>query len=238
MSTELTLPTVDSGHGQILLLGVTGSQAYGLATPESDTDMLGMYSIHTTLLFDIFSAKKNTIDGKTDVGDYTMHEAAKYCALAAACNPTVLELMWLNNYLIKTEWGQRLIDIRTSFLSAKQVRDAYLGYATQQFRRLEARGDGSFSADTRKRTAKHARHMARLLHQGKMLYSIGELPVLLPNPGWYHSFGELVAEGNLDAAKFELRKAELAFDVWTPLPDKPDLDTINDYLRDLRMCML
>ena len=36
----------------------------------------------------------------------------------------------------------------------------------QQFRKLVSRGDGSFSADTRKRTAKHARHLARLCTRG------------------------------------------------------------------------
>src|SRR3981081_1855555 len=66
------------------------------------------------------------------------------------------ELVWLPDelYEVRTPLGDELISIRSSLLSAKRVRDAFLGYPTQQFRRLENRGDGSFSADLRKRTAK------------------------------------------------------------------------------------
>ena len=55
--------------------------------------------------------------------------------------------------------------------------NAYLGYAQQQFQRLDRRGDGSFSSDTRKRTAKHARHLMRLCRQGYELYTTGRLDV-------------------------------------------------------------
>ena len=93
-------------------------------------------------------------------------------------NPTVMEICWLNEYEVMTLEGEALIAIRSSFPSAPAVRNAYLGYATQQFRRLESRGDGSFSADTRKRTAKHARHHVAMLqrrgHAGALLRIVAQ----------------------------------------------------------------
>lgn len=52
-----------------------------------------------------------------------------------------MELVWLPDelYEVRTPLGDELIGIRGSFLSAQRVRDAYLGYATQQFRKLESR---------------------------------------------------------------------------------------------------
>ncbi|MEU4556525.1 DNA polymerase beta superfamily protein [Micromonospora violae] len=93
-----------------------------------------------------------------------MHEARKFTVLCIGGNPTAFELLWLPDdlYEVRTELGQELVDLRSAILSAPRVRDAYLGYACQQFHRLKERGDGSFSADLRKRTAKHARHLARL----------------------------------------------------------------------------
>ena len=116
--------------------------------------------------------------------DATFHEAGKFAALALKVNPTITELMWLPDRTCLRSappLGEALIGIRSAFLSRAYVNNAYLGYATQQFKRLENRGDGSFSADTRKRTAKHARHLYRLHAQGIMLWQTGRLTVRLPH---------------------------------------------------------
>src|SRR3954452_3424124 len=127
----------------ILLSGIIGSTAYGLAREGSDVDRLGMFAAPTETLLGLHTPKESHV---STAPDRTLHEAAKWCRLALAGNPTVMELVWLpvGLYEVLTPLGEELIGIRTSFLSAQRVRDAYLGYAVQQFRRLEARGDGSF----------------------------------------------------------------------------------------------
>ena len=171
----------------VLLSGIVGSTAYGLATNESDVDTLGVYACDTRELHGL----KEVVETHVTVNpDATHHEARKYCRLALRCNPTVTELMWLDNYIEAETLGIVLVTLRDRFLSQRLVRDSYLGYASAQFRRLEQRGDGSFSADTRKRTAKHARHLLRLLHQGAQLYSEGELRIKVVDPELYHEFGE------------------------------------------------
>lgn len=218
----------------ILLSGIVGSTAYGLATPDSDVDRLGIFAAPTTALLGLHLPRDSHVSTKPDA---TYHEARKWCQLALGCNPTAMELAWLPDalYEVRTELGEDLIAIRSAFLSARRVKDAFLGYATQQFRRLEARGDGSFSADTRKRTAKHARHLARLVHQGRELYATGHLTVRLDNPGWYRDFGERVAGGDLGEARFVLSEAEVDFNsIRTPLPDRPDEDAVERWLQAVR----
>lgn len=216
----------------ILLSGIVGSRAYGLDTEDSDTDILGIFACDTRELHGL----EPIVDTRVLVNpDSTYHETRKYCQLALKCNPTVTELMWLPEYLRRTDLGAELIGIRRHFLSADYVRNAYLGYATQQFNRLKNRGDGSFSADTRKRTAKHARHLRRLLYQGTRLYMTGELVIGVANPEAYHEFGDRVAAGDLELAAGELAWAERIFnEADTPLPSEPDRVVVGRWLQRVR----
>jgi hypothetical protein len=109
-----------------------------------------------------------------------------------------------------------------------------MGYAQQQFMKLVDRGDGSFSADTRKRTEKHARHLLRLCWQGLTLYQSGYLPIQVENPQEYHDFGRHVAEDPL-WAEGTLNNYEDAFNHTTSvLPESPDEAAVDAWLRGVR----
>lgn len=217
----------------VLLSGVVGSTAYGLARAGSDIDRLGLFAAPTEELHGLNRPKESYV---TTAPDRTLHEAAKWCRLALSGNPTVMELVWLPDelYEVRTPLGDELIGIRGELLSAGRVRDAYLGYAGQQFRRLLGRGDGSFSADTRKRTAKHARHLKRLCEQGLELYGTGRLSVRVEDPESFHRFGEQVA-ADPQAAVPLLRKYEEAFaETRTALPEEVDERAAEDWLLRVR----
>ncbi|GGN65304.1 hypothetical protein GCM10010112_26510 [Actinoplanes lobatus] len=218
----------------VLLSGIVGSTAYGLAGPGSDIDRLGLFAAPTTAFHGLTFPEDSVVSKKPDA---TFHEARRYANLALSGNPTVSELMWLPEDLYETRHplGDELIGIRTAFLSAKRVRDSYLGYATQQFKRLEARGDGSFSADTRKRTAKHARHLLRLCVHGLDLYTTGHLRIRLDDPQRFLDFGERVAAGDVDMASRTMADYESRFDTTpTPLPNEPDRAAVEAWLRRVR----
>ncbi|MFF8316859.1 DNA polymerase beta superfamily protein [Streptomyces bobili] len=217
----------------ILLSGVVGSTAYGLAHAGSDVDRLGLFAAPTEELHGLHPPQESHV---STAPDRTLHEAAKWCRLALGGNPTVTELVWLPDelYEVRTPLGDELIDIRTTFLSARRVRDAYLGYATQQFRRLLGRGDGSFSADTRKRTAKHARHLKRLCGQGYELYTTGKVTIRVDDPESFHRFGEQVADDPETALPL-LRRYETAFEeARSVLPEQPDERAADAWLRKVR----
>ena len=203
----------------VLLSGIVGSTAYGLHHSGSDIDRLGIFAAPTTAFHGLHSPRESHVTTNPDV---TYHEARKAVKLILGGNPTVSEILWLDSYEVRTPLGDELIGIRGGLLGAGQVRAAYLGYATQQFRRLLTRGDGSFSADTRKRTAKHARHLMRLCHQGYDLYATGRLNLRVDDPDAYRRFGEEVA-ANPDAAVPLLSRFEDAFHTTrSVLPDQPD----------------
>ncbi|MEU1761154.1 nucleotidyltransferase domain-containing protein [Micromonospora sp. NPDC005652] len=227
--------------GIVLLSGIVGSTAYGLAGPDSDVDRLGVYAAPTAAFHGLRPPTGKAATRVTANPDGAYHEALKYAGLALSANPTAAELMWLPDrlYEVRTPLGDELIGIRTAFLSARRVRDAYLGYATQQFRKLETRGDGSFSSDTRKRTSKHARHLARLIDQGVHLYGTGELTIRLAHPQQYRDFGDRVAAGAVDEARERLAMAEWAFDSGPcALPEQPDEAAVEAWLRRVRLAHL
>lgn len=212
----------------VLLQGIVGSTAYGLAGPHSDVDRLGVYAAPTRA----FHGLHLPIDRYASVvehepADLTLHEARKFCLLALSANPTVTELLWLTDYETQTELGRELIGIRTAFLCAPRVRDAYLGYADQQLSRLLHKG-----AD--RRTPKHARHLLRLLHQGEQLYATGTLTVRLTDPRRYHDFGAAVA-ADPAVARTALDEATQRFSTLeSVLPDRPDEATVEAWLLRVR----
>lgn len=220
----------------VVLEGVVGSRAYGLAWEGSDTDKLG-----------VFLAPSDEFFGLDDVGetvknpwsDEVLHELGKMSRLLLKVNPTVTELLWLSEYTILTDIGRELINLRSSFLSASYCRNAYLGYSSSQFAKLKDRGDGSFSSDLRNRTAKHARHLARLCVSGFGLWSTGYLKVRVDDPDWFHEFGEQVADGDLQVAEDLLANYETMFaETPTVLPAEPARDRVDSWLRATRTSAL
>lgn len=213
-----------------LLSGVVGSTAYGLATPESDVDRLGVFAWPTRRWFDL-TPPTETLDSHDP--DVVMHEASKACRLLLGGNPTVNEILWLESYEVCSPLGADLIAIRESFLSRQRVHDAYLGYATQQFRRLLTRG--KFNSDIpERRVAKHARHLMRLVDQGYELYTTGKLTVRLADPDKYRVFGEAVAADSQAAVPF-MAQAEIRFaDADSVLPEEADTELVGMWLHKVR----
>lgn len=216
----------------VILKGVVGSTAYGLASPDSDIDRAGIFALPTQALLGLGKPRESVV---TKNPDSTMHEALKACRLMLGGNPTASEVLWLEKYDEVTELGLGLIRIRTAFLSARRVKEAYLGYATQQFRRLIARASGPAGSDVpHPRAAKHARHMMRLVEQGYQLYTSGHMDIRVEDPQACLDFGERVAHDPRAAGPYMAVAEERFATARTVLPDHPDTDVIEAWLRQLR----
>ncbi len=218
---------------KIILSGTVGSTAYGLNRADSDVDTLGIYVEPTINLVGLRQRTERDFTTVSKDPDVTLHEVGKYCRLAIQGNPTINELMWLEDYNVMDAFGARLVDMRADFLSRQRIRDAYFGYATQQFLRLFR--EGAFQSTYRARTAKHARHVYRLLHQGLELYSTGGLTIRVADPEKFHAFGEAAAEDHT-LVEMVITAFEKEFDAATsPLPEKPNFGAIEFFLRDIRV---
>lgn len=229
--TELELEP-DRTPETVLLSGVVGSTAYGLAGPGSDVDRLGMFALPTLQLLGLGAPRESRVTKDPDV---TFHEAGKAVRLFLSGNPTAMEMLWLPDdlYEVRTPLGDEAIALRSAFLSAKRTRDAYFGYATQQFRKLQLRDQGS-AASAPGRIAKHARHLMRLVDQGYELYTTGGMRVRLEDPGRYLEFGERVQTDPGAAAPFMAEAEERFASARTALPREPDYAAAEAWLLRVR----
>lgn len=221
----------------IELEGVTGSTAYGLATENSDVDIKGMYLLPTRDILSIgFNPEKTTKDHVDP--DWVYYEVGKFMKLVIAGNPTVTELLWLEDYTKKGLIGKVLIDNRKAFLSTKAVNNAYRGYALSQAKRLNnrtAQGMDGYDSALKNRFAKHTRHCFRLLMQARQLLETGELTVRVTPEQREYLFAMGETE-SADAVVKEFMKQDKEFDnIKSVLPDEPDMKALNSLLYNIRM---
>lgn len=228
---EFVMPSTEQVPNPIGL-GVVGSQAYGMARPDSDIDRLGVYVAPTRWFFGLNPPTRQ--DGSYvrhgNGGDVTFHEVGKYLHLALGGNPTASELLWLDDYEVETPWFVALRSIRSSLLHARGVRNAYYGYATGQLHKIENR-----AGDTEPgRREKHGRHLLRLLDQGLHAYEHGEIRVRVDDPERYFEFGRRCVDDPRPAWR-ALDEASEKFDkITTPLPENPDRDKAEEWLLAVR----
>lgn len=219
----------------IILEGVTGSTAYGLATEHSDVDIKGVYLLPTKEVLAIGFDPQHTTKDHVDP-DWVYHEVGKFMKLVISGNPTVTELLYLDEYTQLSPIGQLLIDNRSAFLSTKAIMNAYHGYAFAQAKKLNNRteqGLDGYDSSLKNRFAKHSRHLYRLLLQCEQLITTGTLTVKLTPEQRKECFalGEKSASDVVDY--FMKRDAEIG-KLQSVLPNKPDLEKINNILYEIR----
>lgn len=218
-----------------LISGVVGSHAYGLATPESDVDRLVFAAAPTEAFHGLTPPSGKTASRVSKDPDVTVHEIGKAVGLLLKCNPTVTELLWLDEWEEVHELGKMLIARNSAFLSAPCIRAAYLGYATSQFHKLIRNQENADSVvESRRHKAKNARHLMRLVNQGVQLYTTGLLRIRCDDPEMIFDFGRNAAEDPSIAKPFLDQAHEVFAHAKTPLPEKPNIEFAEAYLQEVR----
>jgi predicted nucleotidyltransferase len=218
----------------LILSGIVGSTAYGLAREGSDVDRIGIF-VAPTLAVAGLDWSPDQESRASNNPDVTQHEVGKVLRLMLRCNPTVLEVLYLTEYETLTEEGAFLVDCRHLFLSEKCVRDAYGGYAKAQATKLASRDDGFFSSNVKNRTAKHGRHLLRLLRQGRELLETGSLTVRVPDPSEYWAFDTLSPAEMLEVYAHEVDVFNATASV---LPERPNRAAVSALLDEIRAAHL
>lgn len=119
---------------RIVLLGLGGSHAYGTHNENSDIDFRGITLNTPSDILGLTSFEQYD-DKDTDTVIYSFNKIVR---LLLDCNPNVIELLGLDEdqYLIKTDLGQTLLEHKSLFLS-KRAAKSFGGYAGAQLRRLQ-----------------------------------------------------------------------------------------------------
>lgn len=210
-------------ESMVILRCVIGSRAYGLETEASDTDRRGVYLAPAALEWSLFGAPEQFEDSD---GQWCLWELKKFLVMALKANPNILETLYSPLVDHLTPIGERLLAIRSAFLS-QMIYQTFNGYAMSQFKKLEQ--DRRSLGTVR---WKHAMHLIRLLLTGAAALRMGRVPVQV--------------EAHRDAL-LSIKRGELAWeevDAWrlalhddfsralteTKLPERPDYDAANTFL--------
>jgi hypothetical protein len=209
------------GEWNMVLLGLVGSHAFGLAHEESDKDYLGVYQTETAKLLGLDRPEETHVHADPD---FQYHELGKFCRLALGCNPTILELLWLPEYLVENSVGSTLVGLRHEFLSDR-ARDAFGGYARQQVERMKRA-----TSDTK--SEKNARHVFRLITEGYDLLTTGEMSVKVRDPESLLALSRLPFDERIERFEREIQRLNEAKSI---LPPQPNKERINGFLTETRL---
>jgi predicted nucleotidyltransferase len=121
------------GEAAVIYETIHGSRAYGLATESSDTDLRGVF-VPPPLAFHGF---RETVDQIEPSAERVLYEIRKFFRLAAACNPTVIEILFTDpaDHVTVSAEGQQLLDRRSEFLS-RLAGDSFGKYGLAQLQRI------------------------------------------------------------------------------------------------------
>ncbi len=181
---------------QPILEGYRGSIAHGLyIDPKEDekfgtcdTDLFIIYKFPSEYYFSLegYYKNKEVYEKQYEEIDEVGYEIRKAVHLLKGCNPNVIA--WLFNrrkdYIHISEDGQKLIDNRQLFLSKRQVRDRFGGYAHSQLKRLQKGAYKGYMGEKRKAIVdefgydlKNAMTCIKLLRWGRELLLGGTMEV-------------------------------------------------------------
>ena len=115
---------------------LAGSQAYGTSLPTSDVDYRGVFCAEPINLLTPFY----TVNEVTDVNeeDTKLYELAHFMKLCLACNPNIVETLWVDeeDITFTTPAYEFLRSHRSEFLSSK-IAFTTSGYAIAQLKRIK-----------------------------------------------------------------------------------------------------
>ncbi|MFZ5832752.1 MAG: DNA polymerase beta superfamily protein [Planctomycetota bacterium] len=210
-----------------------GSKAFGLATPESDDDVRGIYLPPARLHWSLRRLPEQ-LESATSLQDEVYWELEKFVRLALKANPSVLETLWTPLVLEARPIAEELHELRPAFLS-KHVYKTYSGYVLSQFRRM-----ANAVKDRGIYKPKHAMHLMRLLYSGIAALETGEIRV---DVGEHRAELLEIREGRFSFDEVKQRALKLderfqrAFEN-TALPEQPDYARVDDFLVRARRSMV
>jgi predicted nucleotidyltransferase len=224
---------VEAAEYPVILRAVVGSQAQGLARPDSDFDYREVFVVPTRQLLQVPIASRPKTAWQSQskfTDDEGGHEVGHFLDLALRCVPTVLEV-FVAPIAEADEAGRELRALLPHVVSRGLVLQSFLGYADNSRAKIfKQSGDG--------RAPKWAITYLRALMMGEALLERGTFTLdtsghplhtfLLGVRDGRESLGRVIEVG-LD---YESRVARAARE--SALPERPNLAAINEWLAELR----
>ncbi len=161
---------------------LSGSHAYGLATPESDVDIKGVFILPE----DDYLGLNYVEQVSNETNDIVYYELGRFVELLSKSNPNILELLYTPEDSVR-KIHPVFEKIRAMNLLSKQCKDSFGGYAMTQVRKAKGLNKKILNPVEKERKG--------ILDFCYVAYRQGSIPVV-----------EFLQINNLDQAKCGLSK--------------------------------
>ncbi len=225
-----------------ILRGVVGSTAHGTAIEgQDDRDEMGVCIEPPEYVcglrkFEqyIYRTKPEGVRSGPGDLDLVIYSLRKFCHLAVRGNPSIVLLLWLPEYITKTEWGDRLLGLRDTFIH-REAGKRFLGYLVSQKRILKGERNKKVSrpelVERYGYDTKFAMHALRLGLQGIEYLRDGRLTVPVEEPDLSMlrdvRLGKLTLQQTLTAIEDAEDRLQSEIDV---CDREADTETVNRFL--------
>ena len=210
-----------------ILKVLIGSQAHGLAGPDSDRDYRSVFVMPTEDMF-ILGFKPPGTQWTKGQTDETAWEVGPFLNLATQSHPLVLET-FLAPIQEANEWGHRLRSLFPKVWSAEKAFESFVNYAHNQRQKFLEKKDG--------RPGKYGAAYLRVLQNLCALLETGTFSIHIAGTDW-GSHIRSIKEGHfrtgdvIDQGEALLVKSQ---HLLTRCSHKTELSTVNAFLIDVRM---
>lgn len=147
--------THNNAEYDLILLHLAGSKLYGNSTPQSDTDLRGIFiapketklgllgAVEQLEGIDVYKSLKNAGLELEETQDIVIYEISRFAKLAADSNPNIFDTLCFDYTNAKytvyiDDRGKELIDNRKLFMSSR-LKFTFSGYAISQLAKIKNR---------------------------------------------------------------------------------------------------
>lgn len=225
-----------------ILSGIVGSHAYGLATPESDTDVMSVFLGDEDTYLGVDYTGKLTKEIKAESYEETAYELRKYAMMCCNSNPNALPLLFLKQYRVITPAGQSLLNIKDLFITKDIIRTFGAFSLSEIKRSLNTEVTGEMGAKRKALIEKYGYNTKSALHamrMATMCYEVATAGSLtFDRTGIGASYLVEIKMGLHDINKIvfgikDLVKCAEDRIKYSSLPDKPDKTKVNKVIKDI-----
>ncbi len=231
-------------YGELCYLTHSGSRSYGTYNKDSDIDVQGFFIPHLDYLIGVKNVDQVILDFTNIRGvkvEGAVYSLAKIFKLFSACNPNVLEMLWVRptEIVYKNYIGEVILENRELFLS-KRVKHTYGGYAHCQFKKMKLVNKNACGEKRKKRLeqfgfcTKNASHLIRLLTMGYEILTEGVLNVWREDKEYLKAIidGKYSFEQIKEEADNKFKLLEESY-IRSSLPNSVNYNRINDLYKKI-----
>lgn len=175
-------------ENHLLMKCLTGSRAYGTSTPESDTDIRGIFCAPKKAIVTPWFPVREMVLPEEEDGK--LYELTNFMKLFVDQNPNILELLFVDRGdVIETSPAYELLRENASSLLSSKVAFTFSGYAMSQMQRIK--GHDKWINNPQPSTAPTQMEFLKLVHNylgGKPVTNAVDLIVKLHNMSPYCVF--------------------------------------------------